>query len=103
MSNPIPNLRQLQSCLHRIRSNGIVLHDRVRGDVSRQVASNIVSDAEAGLAALHALIRDMSAAPLAPTDTPVDTATPAAALDGQPDVAALVRLLLDLLNMVSCT
>lgn len=101
MSNPIPNLRQLQSCLHRIRSNGIVLHDRVRGGISKQVASNIISDAEAGLASLHALTASMaSASPLTegPDEAPADGIE---TLPAPNDAAALIRALIDALLALS--
>lgn len=101
MSNPIPTIRQIQSALYRIRSNGIVLHDRVRGDISKQVASNIVSDAEAGLASLHALTASMaSASPL--TEGPDEA--PAGGIEilpAQNDAAELIRALIDALLALS--
>lgn len=88
-----------RSALYRVRSNAAVLHDRVRGDVSRQVAGQIMDDADVALAAMHNLMASVDGthsalveAQHAEPSIPVDAST------GQPDVATLIGMLLSALG-----
>lgn len=100
MTNPIPAAKQIQAALRRIRSNADVMSERVRGDVSRRVAQQISSDADAGLAALHELVTGLASAEPAPVaeraETPANAPQPAPTKEGV--VLALIQELCRLLE-----
>lgn len=91
----LPGQHEARAALQRIRGNAAVLHDRVRGEVSRQVALQIMSDVDIGLAALHNLTA--ASAEVHEGSYGQDVAP---AMPKETDIASMIRMLLEIISNI---
>lgn len=88
---------ELQSLFLRIRTISAVLNDRVRGKVSKNATQQILGDAEAGLSLLSRRRREMGDAASTSPVVQEPSFSVSGALADQPNIASMIRMLLELL------